>query len=340
MRIRWRDLELPNRLECEDETLTETYGKFFIEPFERGFGTTVGNSLRRVLLSSLEGAAVTHVRIKGVEHEFSTIPGIYEDVSDIILNVKGLRFKVHTDEPVTLTLNVSKEGDVTAGDFQETTNVEVVNKDARVATLVEQVDFEMQVDVTKGRGYRPSDENFNEGHEIGTIPVDSIFTPVVRVKYDTTDTRVGKLTNYDRLIMEIWTDGSISPEMALVSAAKILRKHLNPFVQYFEVGKELQQDKVREDREARQKKYIDELRKKLEMDVSILDLSVRASNCIEQSDIKALGDLVVRNESELLKMRNFGKTSLNEIKKKLGKFDLSLGMDVELILSEPPEMAE
>src|ERR1041384_8001801 len=242
MRIRWRDFEIPNSVTVEEETHPPRYGKFFIEPFERGFGVTVGNSLRRILLSSLEGAAVSSIKIEGVQHEFSTLTGVYEDVTDIILNVKNLLLVLHEGDESTLRLRKDKKGEIFAGDIEHDSNVEVANPELHIATLTQDIPFNMEMRVRRGRGYVTAEENAKGDHEIGVIWVDSAFSPVSRVRYKTEDTRVGQVTNYDRLILEIWTNGTTSPEMGLVESAKILRKHLNPFVQYAELGVQLQKD--------------------------------------------------------------------------------------------------
>src|ERR1700690_2391418 len=246
MRMRWRGLELPSRVVRDEQVSTETYGKFVAEPFERGFGTTVGNSLRRILLSSLEGAAVTHIKLKGAEHEFSSLPGVMEDVTDIILNVKSLIVKLDADEPKEMKLTAKKAGPVTAGMIQADPSITLINPDHVSATLTEDVPFEMTLTVNKGRGYVTASDNIEdtEEQEIGLIAVDSIYSPVTRVRYSTEDARVGQKTDYDRLILEIWTNGTVSPEMALVEASKILRKHLNPFVQYFELGTDTASDEA------------------------------------------------------------------------------------------------
>ncbi len=338
MRIRWRNFELPGRVEVDSETHTSTYGKFFIEPFEKGFGTTIGNSLRRILLSSLEGTAVTSVRIQGVQHEFSTIPGVMEDVTDIILNIKKLLFKIDVDHPVSFKIEETAPGEITAGSVVPHANVEVVAPDMHIATIVEPTQFVMDLEAKRGRGYVTAAENSKEGQELGTIPVDSIFSPVLRVKYSIEETRVGQMVNYDRLVLEIWTDGTIDPEMALVEAAKILRKHLNPFVHYFDIGPELQQASKREDEEEKQAKYIEDLCAKLSRPISELDLSVRASNCLMVEGIETLGDLVRMTEAMMLEVKNLGKTSLKEIKKKLTDADLALGMDLSEIESTQTEV--
>src|SRR5262245_35501468 len=240
MRIRWRNLELPTKVVADPATRTDTYAKFTAEPFERGYGVTVGNGLRRVLLSSIEGTAVTSVKVQGAKHEFSSLDGVKEDVTDIVLALKRLRVRFHTDDPKVLTIEKKGPGPVTGADVQTGSDCEVVNKDLVICTLTTDRSFEAELEVRKGRGYVTSEENAREEHEIGVIPMDAIFSPVQRVRYRTENTRVGKMTNYDRLILELWTDGTITPEMALVEAGKIYRKHLNPFVTFFDVGKELQ----------------------------------------------------------------------------------------------------
>src|ERR1700693_565260 len=239
MRIRWRGLELPNRVGSDRTTLTDTYGKFSAEPFERGFGVTVGNSLRRILLSSLEGSAVTRVKIQGVQHEITTIPGVVEDVTDIILNIKSLVVKNASEQPKTIRIDRHERGVVKAADIITDESIEIINADHIIATLTDDVPFVVEMTVKNGRGYRTADENAGKEREIGVIPVDSSFSPVARVKYDIEETRVGQLTNYDKLVMEIWTNGTLNPHMALVAGAKILRKHLNPFIQYAEPGPEM-----------------------------------------------------------------------------------------------------
>jgi DNA-directed RNA polymerase subunit alpha len=332
MRIRWRGLELPSRVVRDEHISTETFGKFTAEPFERGFGTTVGNSLRRILLSSLEGAAVTHVRIKGADHEFSSLPGVMEDVTDILLNIKGLVVKLDADEPKEMKISAKKAGAITAGMIEADPAITVVNKDHVLATLTEDHPFEMTLTVNKGRGYVTAAENIgdDEEQEIGQIAVDSIYSPVTRVRYATEDARVGQKTDYDRLALEIWTNGTISPEMALVEASKILRKHLNPFVQYFELGSETANDEaITALRDANRATIDPELQQKLNMTIQELDLSVRANNCLESAKIQSVRDLVKKTDSDLLKVRSFGKTSLREVKRKLADMGLSLGMDLD-----------
>src|SRR3954468_10495160 len=278
MRVRWRGLELPSRVHAERPTLSDTYGKFYAEPFERGFGMTVGNSLRRILLSSLEGSAITRVKIQGVQHEISTITGVVEDVTDIILNVKSLVVKNTSDQPKVVRIQKHEAGVVRAVDVQHDETIQIINPEHHIATLTSDVPFVLEMTVENGRGYRTADENAGKEREIGVIPVDSSFSPVVRVKYDIEETRVGQRTNYDRLVMEIWTNGTITPQLAVVEGAKILRKHLNPFVQYAEPGPEMPIDERRDEQPVIS--TIDaEMERKLNMSLAELELSVRATNC-------------------------------------------------------------
>ena len=335
MRIRWRGLELPTRVLRDDAASTPTYGRFIVEPFERGFGTTVGNSLRRILLSSLEGAAVTDVRIKGADHEFSTLPGVLEDVTVIILNIKSLIVKLDSETPKTMRVTVRGKSKtmtpVTAGDIDADPAIEIINKDQLLCTLTDDVEFDMEMTVGVGRSYVTAAEHRPEGEDqiIGVIPVDSVYSPVSRVRYRVEDTRVGQRTNYDRLVLEVWTNGTLTPEMAVVEAAKILRKHLNPFVQYFEMGSGLALEGSLEDAGVGGRKP-DEA--KLAMPISDLDLSVRARNCLASANISTVGQLVEMDEGSLLKLRSFGKTSLREVKRKLAEHGLSLKVDA----SAPP----
>src|SRR3954466_4079479 len=334
MRVRWRGLELPSRVQRDEHVSTETYGKFTAEPFERGFGTTVGNSLRRILLSSLEGAAVSQVKIKGADHEFSSLAGVSEDVTDIILNVKSLIVKLDADEEKEMRVVSKKSGPVTAGMIEADPSITIVNKDHVIATLTEDQTFDMTLTVGKGRGYVTALEH-REGldeQEAGLIAVDSIYSPVTRVRYATEDARVGQKTDYDRLALEIWTNGTLTPEMALVEASKILRKHLNPFVQYFELGSDsASDDAVAALRDANKALVDPELENKLNMTIQELDLSVRANNCLESAKIASVRELVKKTDADLLKVRSFGKTSLREVKRKLADMGLSLGMDLDAI---------
>ena len=329
MRIRWRNFELPSQVRLDNETASDTYGRFIVEPFERGFGTTIGNGLRRVLLSSIEGTAVTSVKIDGVVHEFSTISGVLEDVTQIILNFKKLRVRMHTDAPCNLTVEANQRGEVLASMIKTDHNVEIVSQDLKICTLTDNVPFKAELQVRKGRGYVTAEDNASDDMEVGTIPVDSIFSPIYRVKYAIENTRVGKFTNYDRLVLEIWSDGTVHPEMALVEASKIYRKHLNPFVQYFELKEDLAVEGGQlapEGDEMAKRREIEDL---LGKSVDILDLSVRSKNCLDSENITTLRDLVINSESEMLKVRNFGKTSLKEVKTKLAALGLSLGMTLD-----------
>jgi DNA-directed RNA polymerase subunit alpha len=323
MHIRWRGLELPGSVTADAKTLSPTYGKFVAEPFERGFGTTVGNSLRRVLLSSLEGSAVTQIKMAGALHEFTTIKGVAEDVTDIVLAVKSLVVKNHSDSTRVVRVEKSSRGPVTGADVQVDDAVEIVNKDLVLATLTDDVPFELEMVVENGRGYVPSSEQSQASQEIGIIPVDAVFSPVTRVKYEVEETRVGQKTNYDKLTLEIWTNGTVTPEMALVEAAKILRKHLNPFVGYTQPGPGLALP-------AAGSVFSVEapLESRLGMLVSDLRLSLRANNCLEEAGISSLRDLVSRSRDELLEMRNLGETTLQEVEEKLRDLGLHLGMEV------------
>jgi len=324
MRIRWRGLELPTRVIRDQSVSDEHYGRFIVEPFERGFGTTVGNSLRRILLSSLEGSAITHARVAGADHEFCSIKGVLEDMTDVLLNIKSIVVDVDGDEPRKLRVERKTPGPVHAGDFVCDAGVEIVNADQLIATLTDKVNFSIELTARRGRGYVAAIEHLDEETELGVIPVDSLFSPVTRVRYRTEDTRVGQKTNYDRLILEVWSKGTLAPEDALVEAAKILRKHLNPFVQYYEVGDAYAASDVRGD--VAPTIIDDALRQKLEMPIANLDLSVRAANCLESAKIDTVGDLVRRTESELMQLRSFGKTSLMEVRRKLEDMGLGLGM--------------
>lgn len=331
MRIRWRGLELPHRVQPDADLNTDTYGKFVVEPFERGFGTTIGNSLRRILLSSLEGAAVTRVRIKGASHEFTSLEGVQEDVTEIILRVKAMIVSLEGEENKTMRLQAEGPGEVTADLIEADTSITIHNPEQVLATLTKQVDFDMEFTVEKGRGYVPASEQYdpNQEQEVGVIPVDATYSPVRRVRYKVEDTRVGQKTNYDRLTLEVWTDGTVKPEMALVEASKILRKHLNPFVQYYELGEATASEQA-----SAAARVDEELIRKLQMPVGDMDLSVRASNCLESAKVSNVADLVQREESDLLKVRSFGKTSLREVKRKLTEMGLELGMELPAEVEE------
>lgn len=327
--------EMPKRIaKDEDASSEENYGKFYAEPFEAGYGRTIGNSLRRVLLSSIEGAAISSVNIEGALHEFCTLPGVVEDVTDIILNLKNVLLNSYSREERRLTIKVSGPGEVTAGDIQTDGSVEILNPDQHIATLDVGGQLNAELTVRIGRGYCPAEWNKEEkDQEIGIIPIDSLFSPVRRVKYMVENTRVGRRTDYDKLIIEVWTDGRVTPDEALTMSAAILRHHLDVFVSYdkdlveFEES-EKQVDKDRED-----------LRKKLNISVNEIELSVRAANCLNNANITTVGELAQKTEAEMLKYRNFGKKSLNEIKDKLHELNMSLGMKIDSDLLESPSSA-
>ena len=323
MHVRWRGLELPSQVVCDRSTLTSNYGKFVAEPFERGFGNTIGNSLRRILLSSLEGSAVTEIKIRGASHEFTSIPCVKEDVTEIVLNVKSLVVKNNSDQMKVITVEKSTPGPITGHDIQTGGEVQVINKDTVLATLTGETPFMMEMVVQNGRGYVPVSElKSGREQEIGIIPLDAVYSPVTRVRYSVEETRLGQKTNYDKLTLEIWTDGSISPEMALVESAKILRKHLNPFVQYTELGPQVHS-------QPRSTGGLDAaVEAKLNLAIRDLRLSVRANNCLEHSGLVTVRDLVQQSEDQLMEIRNFGETTLVEVREKLQELGLHLGMKV------------
>lgn len=330
MRIRWRNFELPSRVQPDKDTLTQEYGQFVVEPFERGFGHTIGNGLRRVLLSSIEGAAVTAVRIEGANHEFDSLEGVYEDVTDIILNLKRLRVQFDGDETITCVVEKTTEGPVTGADVSCPGEAKVINTDLHICSLTMERDLRIELDVRKGRGYVGSEENRAEDQQLGTIPVDSIYSPVNRVRYSIEATRVGKFTNYDRLVLEIWTDGTVTPELALTQAAKIYRKHLNPFVLFDssnEASPLIETPSASEYNPANQENS--ELEMLLARPLSELELSVRARNCLDGANLHTLRDLVTLSENEVMNLKNLGKTSMTEIKTKLVERGLDLGMNLD-----------
>jgi DNA-directed RNA polymerase subunit alpha len=331
MPVRLGRFEMPKRLTKEESTATDTYAKFIAEPFETGYGHTVGNSLRRVLLSSLEGAAITSIKIDGAMHEFATVEGVVEDVTDIVLNLKKVLFKAHTRDPQTLLLSANKEGEVTAADIQLNQNVELVNPTQHICTLDKKKKFEMELEVKVGRGFMPGDENKKPNQAIGVVAIDSLFSPVTRVRYMVESARVGQRTDYDRLVLELWTDGRISPDDALTQASAILAHHLDVFVGYDKSAVEFEEVVDKQDEEK------SKLKKLLNMSVNEIELSVRAANCLNNANITTVGQLAMKSESEMLKYRNFGKKSLNEIKDKLTALGLSLGMSFEPDLLDAPK---
>jgi DNA-directed RNA polymerase subunit alpha len=323
MATRLGRFEMPKQVIRDDEVSTDTYGKFYAEPFEGGYGRTMGNSLRRVLLSSLEGAAVSSLKIKGAPHEYCSLDGVKEDVTEVVLNIKQLIFKSYSRDVQTVNIKVEGSGEVRAGDIVTPDSIEVLNPDFVICNLAEDGVFEAEMEVRIGRGYCPADLNKKENQEIGVIPVDCLFSPVRRVKYETENTRVGRQTDYDKLIIEIWTDGRVSPEDALTMSAAILRHHLDVFVSYDKDLIEFEASEKQIDQEK------EELRKKLNISVNEIELSVRAANCLNNANITTVGELAQKTEAEMLKYRNFGKKSLNEIKAKIQEMGLSLGMTFE-----------
>ena len=322
---------MPKRLTKDESTATETFARFIAEPFETGYGHTVGNSVRRVLLSSLEGAAITSIKVDGAMHEFAAIDGVVEDVTDIVLNLKKLKFKAHTRDSQTLLLSANKEGAVTGADIQLNQNVELVNPDQLICTLDKKKKFEMELEVKVGRGFCPGDENKKAGQAIGVVAIDSLFSPVIRVRYSVEAARVGQRTDYDRLLLEIWTDGRISPDDALTQASAILQHHLDVFVGYDKNAVEFEETVDKQDDEKMK------LKKLLNMSVNEIELSVRAANCLNNANITTVGQLAMKTEAEMLKYRNFGKKSLNEIKEKLAALGLTLGMNIDPTLLEAPK---
>ena len=318
----WKDLIRPKRLEAEKETLTPFYGKFTAEPFERGFGITIGNSLRRILLSSLQGAALTSVKIDGVLHEFSAIPGVKEDVTEIILNLKEVRLKLHTEGPKTIRVKAEGPRVLKAGDILTDDAVEILNPDHTIATLSRDGKLSMEMVVKMGRSYIPAERNRDENQPVGTIPMDAIFSPIKKVNYTVTNARVGQITDYDKLTLELWTDGSLNPEEAVAHAAKILKDQLSIFVT-FEEGEE-EEMTVQE-----HQGDMDKLNENLFRSVDELELSVRSANCLKHADIRLIGDLVQKTEAEILATKNFGRKSLNEIKEILSEMGLGLGMKLD-----------
>ncbi len=317
----WRDLIKPKKLQVETESLTNTYGKFYAEPFERGFGTTLGNSLRRVLLSSLQGAAITSVKIKGVLHEFSAVPGVTEDVTDIILNLKSVRLKLHGTDSRIIRVVHKGEGVIKAGDIVTDPNVEVLNPDQHIATCSKDANVEMEMVVRLGKGYVPADRNRDEKAPVGTIPIDAIFSPITKVNFVVANARVAQITDYDKLTLEIWSDGSVKPDDALAYAAKILKDQLSIFINFDEESEPLEEAEQEEDSER--------VNENLYRSVDELELSVRSANCLKNAGIKLIGELVSRSEAEMLKTQNFGRKSLNEIKDILGEMGLTLGMKLD-----------
>ncbi len=328
MPIRLGKFELPKRLIKDEESVTDTYTKFTAEPFETGYGHTIGNSLRRVLLSSIEGAAISSIKIDGVDHEFQSIDGVVEDVTDIVLNLKKVLINSHKQEPIKLLIDVNKSGTVTAADIQEDANIEIVNPDQIICTLDTTKRFLAELEIKVGRGYCPGEDNKEPDQPIGVIAIDSLFSPVKLVKYSVENTRVGQMTDFDKLILEVWTDGRINPEDALKQSASIIKHHLDIFDRVSEESIEFESEQAEVSEEQ------NKLRKLLNMSVNEIELSVRAANCLNNANITTVGELAMKSEQEMLKYRNFGKKSLNEIKAKLEQLGLSLGMKIDERLLE------
>jgi DNA-directed RNA polymerase subunit alpha len=318
----WRGFQRPKRLEFERETLTERFGRFYAQPFERGFGTTIGNSLRRVLLSSIEGAAITAVKIDGVLHEFSPIPGVVEDATDIILNLKQIPLKIHSDQAKTLTLRVDKPGIVTAKDIEADSGVEILEPDAHIATVSEGGKLHMELRMKRGRGYISADKNFDEDLGIGWIPVDSVHSPVKKVNYLVEAARLGQTTDYDKLTIDVWTNGSVTASDAVSLAAKLIRDHLNIFINLEETGDQAQEAQADQPRAGVANEHLDK-------SVEELELSVRSYNCLKNANIRTIRELVQKTEADMLKTKNFGRKSLNEIKDILQTMGLGLGMRLD-----------
>lgn len=324
--MKWKSLQMPKEIVSDQSSATENYSRFIIEPLERGFGVTLGNALRRVLLSSIQGAAVVSLRINGALHEFTTIPGLYEDVTELVLNIKKIRAKMYADEMRTLTLEANKKGKITAGMLTGDPEVEIMNPDQHIAELVENVEFKLEADIDYGRSYVTAEQNKRPDAPVGSIFIDSVFSPVIKVNYEVENTRVGQRTDYDKLMLEITTDGSISPEDSLSFAAKILKDHLQVLIH-------IDEEFVAAEEEVEDEETV-RIRQLLKTRVDELELSVRSSNCLRAANIQTLSELVSKTESEMLKYRNFGRKSLNELNGILDELNLSFGMDIEKYMEQ------
>jgi len=322
MGIKWRDFQLPKRIECDETSYTNTYGKFSAAPFERGYGVTLGNALRRVLISSIEGSAVTSVKIAGAQHEFSALSGVLEDVPEIILNIKSLVLNSHSKIPKTIYLKRDNKGEIRAKDIETDETIEIINPELHIATLTENTKLNIEMEVARGRGYVPAELNKREDTAIGVIPIDSIFTPVKKVNFYTENTRVGQRTDYDKLNLEVWTNGAINPKDALLYASNIMQRHLDIFVNFGQLPEEIEEEPEMSKEEVA-------LYEKLRLPVSELELSVRSSNCLREANIKTIAELVRKNEEEMLSFKNFGKKSLTEIKELMAGMGLTLGMQID-----------
>lgn len=322
MGVKWRDFQMPKRLECDESSYNDRYGKFVAEPFERGYGVTLGNSLRRILLSSIEGSAVTSIKIDGVRHEFSTIEGVMEPITDVILNIKQLVIRSHSKTPKTIYIKAEKKGEVKAADVICDESVEILNPDLHIATLSRDAHFHVEMEISQGRGYVPAESNKAEGI-VDRIAIDSIFTPIRKVSYHVENTRVGQKTDYDKLIMEVWTNGGVNPKEAMLYASNILQRHLDVFVSYGQLPEEIEEEEeISAEEQA--------LYEKLRLPISELELSVRSANCLKDANIKTIAELVRKTETELLSFRNFGKKSLTEIVDLLKVMGIGLGMKIDL----------
>lgn len=322
MGVKWRDFQMPKRLDCEESSYTSYYGKFIAEPFERGYGVSLGNSLRRILLSSIEGSAINSIKIDGVQHEFSTMEGVLEPITDIILNIKGVVLRSHSKVAKTVYIKADSKGEVKVKDIICDETIELINPDHHIATLTADVSFNIEMEVSRGRGYVPAEQNKKKEAPLGTIAIDSIFSPIMKVNYYVENTRVGQRTDYDRLILEIWTNGAIEPKEALLYGANILQRHLDVFVSYGQLPEEEEEEEeISAEEEA--------MYEKLRLPISELELSVRSANCLKDAEIKAIADLVKYQESDLLNFRNFGKKSLTEINDLLKVMGLGLGMKID-----------
>lgn len=330
MGIRWKNFEMPKRLEIEKSTATPTYGKFIAEPFERGYGMTLGNALRRVLISSIEGAAVTSVKIERMLHEFDQLEGVLEDGVQIILNIKKLILRYHGKEPKKITIDIKRSGPVTARDIQADETIEVINPELHICTLTKETRFFVEMEVERGRGYVIAERNKKEGSPIGVIPVDSLFSPVTKVNFAVEETRVGQITDYDRLIIEVWTNKAVNPEEAMLYASNILQRHLDIFVNYGELPADVEEEGEEQDQE-----FLELIRKP----ISELELSVRSANCLAAGNIKTIGDLIQKTEAQMLKYKNFGKKSLAEITAILTEMGLQLGINIEERLKKKRPLA-
>lgn len=323
MGIKWRDFQLPKRLECDENSYTNTYGKFSAAPFERGYGVTVGNSLRRVLLSSIEGSAITSVKISGIQHEFTTIPGVLEDIPEIILNLKSLILNSHSKIAKTIYIKANKKGEIKAKDIEADETIEIINSGLHIATLTKDTKFNIEMEVSRGRGYVQAEQNKKDDKTIGAIPIDAVFTPVRKINFSVENTRVGQRTDYDKLNLEIWTNGAITPKDALLYASNILQRHLDIFVNFGQLPEDIEEEELEMSKEEIA------FYEKLRLPISELELSVRSSNCLREANIKIIAELVKKSEDEMLSFKNFGKKSLNEIKDLLTAMGLALGMQID-----------